>query len=76
MFDFVKSRGFASVVVLAILAGLSLFGMDAALAQAGAEAPATAALADVATAGGLIATAMVAAAASLLVGRWVVAFIT
>ena len=74
MFKIVKSRGFASVVLLAILAGLSLFGMDAAVAQA--EAPATSALADVATAGAAIATAMVAAAASLLVGRWVVAFIT
>ena len=75
MFKLVKSRGFASVFLLAVIAAITLFGADAALAQ-GVEAPATSALADIATAGGLIATAMVAAAASLLVGRWVVAFIT
>lgn len=72
---YLRSRGFASVVLLAGLAALSLFGADMAMAQ-GAEADAVAALNTVATAGTAIGAAMVAAAASLLVGRWVVAFIT
>ena len=74
MINIARSRGFGSIVLLGFIAVLAVFGMDGASAQSAADGAVTA-LGDVATAGGLIGAAMVAAAAAFLVGRWVTAFI-
>jgi len=70
------TRGFGTVLFLVLIAVASVLLPDLALAQTTPEAEATTALQTIATAGTAIGAAMVAAAASLLVGRWVVAFIT